>query len=653
MSIKSKNKSEANRESPEEQAVKQIMGPTPENATSKGSEEAIKPHPVGTIISPDNLAELPQPTSAPLVSGENSVKSMAGSEVTDKVLPSIPDDKNTEDAVDDIANKESDAVLAAEDAEVTKAFEKDKPGVVNKIKTLIKRWWNNPKARLGTIIGLIAVVLALMAIPATRYFFLNTAGVRASTSVKVLDNSTGLPLKNVQVRIGNQSALTNTQGRATLEHVKLGRAQLVIEKRAFAVSKQPITVGWGSNPLGNFSLKAVGAQYAFTVTDFLSSKPITNAEASSGDASALSDKNGKILLTVDASDSVSLVVSIKASTYRDVNINFSTANKANQVIKMVPALRHVFISKRTGEYNLYKIDIDGNNEQLVLKGTGTERDDINVVPHPTQNITALISTRDNVRDGDGYLLSSLTIIDLSDDSTVSVTRSERIVVLGWAGDRIIYVKIAAGTSASNPNRQQLVSYNYKTGNSVNLASNNSFNDLIVIGNSVYYAQSSLYEKDPSLGLIKINTDGTNKQTIFSGEVWNIFRTDYNMLTLSVGQDWYAYQLNGKLQKLSGAPPNVTSRHYVDSLDGKQSAWVDTRDGKGVLLIHDVKKGTDKTLLAQSGLSNPIRWLNNSVLVYRIHTDQETADYAISTNGGAAHKIRDVTNTPGASQWNAY
>ena len=56
--------------------------------------------------------------------------------------PAEPNDEKTESAVDDIAEKEGDAVLAAEDAEVQKAFEPKPTGRFAKFKDFIKRWWN-------------------------------------------------------------------------------------------------------------------------------------------------------------------------------------------------------------------------------------------------------------------------------------------------------------------------------------------------------------------------------------------------------------------------------------------------------------------------------------------------------------------------------
>jgi hypothetical protein len=314
----------------------------------------------------------------------------------------------------------------------------------------------------------------------------------------------------------------------------------------------------------------------------------------------------------------------------------------------------VFISKRSGKYDVYKIDIDGKNEKLVLKGTGSERDDITLAPHPNAEVVAMVSTRDNVRNRDGYLLSTLTLINLQNKTVEKVAQSERIQIVEWIGNRLVYVRIASGTSASNPKRHRLVSYDYESGDSKEIANSNYFNDVMVAGGMVYFAPSGAYQKKPT-ALYRTKADGTDRETVLDRETWNIFRTSYDQLTLATGKDWYEYGLNdGDTAKLGGEPPNLRSRVYIDNPARTKSLWVDQRDGKGVLIPYDLLgKRDDEPLHTQSGLKNPVRWLNNNSIVFRISTDQETADYAVSIDGGEPQKIRDVTNTSGIDSWYYY
>ncbi|MEO8785023.1 MAG: DUF5050 domain-containing protein, partial [Candidatus Saccharimonadales bacterium] len=523
-----------------------------------------------------------------------------------------------------------------------------------KIKAFLAAWWHNPKARYGSLAGLAVVLVLVAAIPYSRYFVLNNVGVRASASLTILDDSTRQPLKNVQVQLANQSALTDANGNVKLEHLKLGKTHLKIIRRAFATVDQSQTVGWGSNPLGSINLTPTGSQYTFVATDFLSGQAQTKAQASFEDAEAQADSHGKVVLTIDPDNSSSqLAVQITSPGYRTETVNISPDDKAVHNVQMVPAQKHVFVSKRSGKLDLYSVYVDGNHQKLLLAGTGYERSDMAVIAKPNSNLVAVVSTRDNVHDSQGYLLSTLDIINTDTGQITALVQSEKIQVLGWTNSDLVYVQVAAGASAANPKRQRLISYDVDTNSKNELAASNYFNDMQLAQGQIYYAPSEAYQSNP-VGLYKIMPDGSNRQTLLPKQVWNIFRDSYSHFNLSVGQDWYGYNLGDVIAtKAVNAPANMGGRLYQDSPDGKHSLWVDNRDGKGVLLEYDLSKKTDKVLVSQSGLVTPIYWLSNNYVVYRIQTEQQTADYVLNLDGGQPRKISDVTATAGVSQWYYY
>lgn len=567
------------------------------------------------------------------------------------------DDHKTEEAVKDIIAKESDDLLEADDEKIAKAFSAEKPSKWQRFKSGWKNYWANPKKRWLTIGILTAIFIAAWIVPVSRYFMLNTAGARAKLSVRVLDQSTRQPLKNVRVTAGGTTAVSDNEGFARLTSVKLGPTTLQIERVAFAPINQNITVGWGSNPQGEVMLDPTGVQYTFIATDYLSGKPIEKVEASSGEASAYSDKDGTVVLTVDKPSDENLEVTLKGDGLREEKRTIPTEIKDQTSVQMVPGRKHVFVTKRDGTYDVYSVYADGKEEKKILAGTGSERDDIMVLVHPTEEMAAVVSTRDNQRNSDGFLLSTLTLIDLNDASTQKVTQSERVQLVGWSGDRLVFVQVAAGTSAANPKRHRLLSHDYKTNQTDEIAAANYFNDVLMVGNKAYYAPSSTYQPSAANSkLYKVNADGSNRETVFDAETWNIFRINHDKLAISIGQNWYELDLtspNAQPKKLEGQPANITSRVYIDSPDGKNSLWVDERDGKGVLLSYQPSTKNESTLLQEGGLRTPVRWLNNSVVIFRVNTEDETADYALSLNGGEPKKIRDVTNTNSVDTWYYY
>lgn len=562
-------------------------------------------------------------------------------------------DPETDKAVDEIAAQEGDDILAAEDEKIASAFTDKKPGLRTRLRKAWSAWWHNPLKRRLSLAAITLTLAAIVVVPTSRYFVLNTAGVRSKASLVVIDNSTQQPLKNVEVKLGDKTTTTDKEGKAVFNNLRLGKTKLTVYKRAFAVDERSVTIGWGSNPLKPLALKPTGSQYSFIVTDYLSGKPIENVEAITGEASAVSNEQGEIKLTIDPRDDEQTAeVTFGADDYRVENISLDLNATEEIKLELVPDKSHLFVSKRSGRYDVYKIDADGKNEEKVLAGSGVERDDLVLVTHPTKDFAALVSTRENVRN-DGFLLSTLTFIDIAAKTPTKIAQSERVQIVDWIGDRLVYVQIASGASASDPQRHRLMSYDMASGSTKELAGSNYFNDVLIVGGNVYYAPSAAYATSQP-AFYRIAADGSGRQTVLDQEVWNVFRTGYNKLVLAVGQDWYEYDLGtSKTSRLSGEPANLTSRVYTDSLNRKQSLWVDQRDGKGVLLAYDLDSQQDTVLQEQSGLRNPVQWLNDSVVVFRVNTSDETADYVMSLNGGDPKKLQDVTNTSGVDRWYYY
>lgn len=566
----------------------------------------------------------------------------------------VVNSSETDKVVDEIVAAEGDELLEVEDAiRDTDEPVKPEPKERRSFGKALKALWAKPSSKKAVVITSVVIFIAAMALPWSRYFLLNSVGVRASSSVLVLDQSTKQPLKNVKVSIGSVSGTTDESGEVKLQKIKLGPSQLQIQKIAFASIEKNIVVGFGSNPLGEYPLTPTGSQYSFSVTDFLSGKPIEKAEATSGEASAFSDDKGNIKLTIDKSDDAEFTVKIAGESFRTEELKLNPEDNSVRNVKLVPGRKQAFVSKRSGKYDIYSVYIDGKDETLVLAGSGHEREDMVLAPHSSDNVVAYVSTRAGQQNSDGYLLSNLLLINLEDNTTTNIGASERVQIIDWSGDRLIYVQIAAGSSGNSPNRYRLMSYNYKDDSSKELASSNYFNDVVAAGGAIYYAPSSAYQTGKT-GFYKVNPDGTNFQTVFDQEVWNIFRTSYDHLALAIQQQWYNFRLGEKTPtKLSAAPATQIPRVYIDSPDAKNSLWVDIRDGKGVLLNYDLSTKKDNTVKSQSGLGYPVRWLNNRSLVYRVVNDQETADYAINIDGGEPVKIKDVTNSGGIDRWYYY
>lgn len=564
----------------------------------------------------------------------------------------------TAKAVKDIVAEEADTLLDVQDEvlpDEVPSVQKEKKSLTGKLKNFFKTWWQDPRYRWGTLIALVVAFAVLAAVPSSRYFALNTLGARSSMSIIVLDQKTSQPLKNVDVTIGGHTAKTDRDGKATLSDIKLGKRSLTVSKPAFAEINKQVTIGWGSNPFGEEKLTPVGSQYTFLLRDFLSDKPVhKDVEATSGIASALANTEGELVLTVPEDGRSEIEIEITATDYRTEKLKLPVSTKESQTLKLVPANKHVFVSKRAGVLDVYSIDVDGANEEKVLAGTGKENPDtMALVSHPSKNITAVVSTRGEAKNKDGFLLSTLTLIDLNSKKTSKVIDSERIQLIDWIDDRLVYVRIMDGESAASPNRHRLMSYDEQTGENKELAATNYFNDVMVADGAVYYTPAE-YQVNGPVGLFSIKPDGSAKKTVFDREVWNMIRTSYDIISLSVGQEWHELSLaSGKVTKANAAPATQRSRIYSSDPDNDRSLWIDERDGKGVLLSYNHSSKEDVTIQTQSGLKNPVYWLDSDHAVFRVRTSQEIADYVVSLSGGSPKKIKDVTDIAGIDRWYYY
>ena len=563
----------------------------------------------------------------------------------------ITDDPETSRAIDEIVAAEADTVLDAEDEEreaIELAKEPKRPS------SRLGRFFAHSWVRWSLFLIVFASLIAVSFTPTSRYYVLNKAGVHSTLSLKVVDLGTKLPLKNFTVSAGGSTSQTDDTGIARLDNVRLGNTTLVIEKRAFSTIEKNIVVGWGSNPLGDFEAQAVGEQYTFLVMDYLSGKPIEAAEASSSDGNALADKEGKIVLTLDTAqqeDSEQVDVTIVAPGYRQEVVRVTVSNKEVQSVKMVQSRKHTFISKRSGTFDIYTIDIDGENEKKIVQGTGLERDDIALVNSQTQPIAALVSTRERVTSTSGYLLSTLYLVDTASGNLTKIDQSERIVILGWTKTgQLVYTKISDGGDGTDPARQRIMSYDTQsTVAAKQLAAANYFNDILMVGDKIYYAPSRQFAIAEKPGVLAVTADGLNTQTILADvEAFSLQRSSYETMDFNVNNTWYSYPLlstGGEAVK-GQTPASLSSKIFNDNQATNFSLWVDERDGKGVLLSYDRTARKDAEVTNYRGLKTPVQWLNDTTVVFRVNDSRETADYVISLDGGEARKITTVTDSLG-------
>jgi hypothetical protein len=567
-------------------------------------------------------------------------------DTTDAQRDPLLDDAETDQAVDDITARESDALLEL-DAPAAPVAVPLKRGFWAACKRPFTWWWRHKWLRYITVIIIVTALATIAALPVTRYAVLNAVGVRSRASVIAVDQVSKMPLKNVRVTLAGKTVKTDVDGKAVFGNLRLGPTTLTVKRVAFAPVTEKVTVGWGSNPLGSYALTATGIQYPLLIVDYLSEKPVQGAEVVSDEANALADKKGNATITVDDTFDTTLPVTIQAAGYRTENLVLDAEASTPSKVLLVPAAKHAFVVKQNGKYDAYATDLDGKNRQLLLAGTGLENSNIGIAANHTGSRVALTSTRDNARDKDGYLLTTLTSIDTKTGTKTMVERGAQVQLLSWMGDRLVYRIAVAGASAANPGRYRIMSYNAVTNAKLQLASANEFTVSSTIRGFVYFAASSTDPK-ASMGLYRIKPDGTAKKQLFNKEIWTAIRMTYDAYVLQTPEEWYSYDLPSETVTTSTVPTAFADYAYSNNSNESASVFLDKPAGKTALILYDIKSTKKRTLVSQDGIVQPLHWAGDNAVVYRMAIGDETADYAISPDGGSPRKIADVFVTYGAS-----
>ncbi len=557
-------------------------------------------------------------------------------------------DPEIDKAVDEIVRREGDTAIEVDD---------NKLGIQPELtwrqraKRFFVAWWRNKLARYGALTLLFTGFAVVALVPTARYTVLNTVGIRVQASMTIVDEQTRLPLKNIAVSLQGVMIVTDEDGQALfsgLKRLKLGDSDLNIMKRGYADVDTNIVVGWGSNPLGVRGIVATGEQYKFALVDWLTSKPVTeNAEAVAGENSATSNESGEILLTIGEDNLSQVEIIVSADGYRSESYTVADLSDEETVVALVSSRKHAFVSNRDGKYDVYAIDLDGKNEQVIVAATEKERDVPALLLHPSRNITALVSSRSGEQNSDGFKLDELYIVNIENGDLSRITRSEQLRIIGWSGDILVYSQVIEGTSAGNPQRSKLFSYNERTAERVELATANYFNDVELIGDKLYYAVSSFAVPQSQAKLYSTGIVANDSMLVIDQQVWNLFRVAYNKTLISAeGQEWFEL-IDDEVSEIDGqrAPSN---RKFIDNPANQTTAWVEVRDGRGTILLINTVSEEERLLFSVPGLSELLYWVDETTLVYRVTSNSETADYLLPISVGEdtakleAIKIRDVT-----------
>ena len=639
---------------------------TDEQDIDWGEEFSKTPEPAEETV-PDAVESEPdtsevQPETADVVDAEES---------KDKVQEPEPDVKaeSTETAPDAGGEEksESDEKSAQEEKTVAEIAEEQKKKKEDKkkpkhtgskiehFKSWFKEHWADKKWRAKFIAGSVVLLLLLsLLIPPVRYGFLNLIGLRTRSTFKVVDAETNLPLSGADVQLAGKETETDKNGKVELTGLKHGKTNLTIEQAGFAKVDEEVTLGFGTNNFEDFELKTAGTRFSLLLEDFFSEDPIKDTTVTFGESTAISDDKGVAELVIEPTSKEEISVTIDSEDFADKEYKVSTTTDEQQTLELLPSRKHYFISQRDGGFGVYSMLLDGSEQEVLLEPTGNEEADIRLSIHPDGKIGALVSTRAGERNSDGFLLKNLDIIDLESGEAQTIATSERIELLDWSGDKLLFISQSTGTSRGNPERTKIRSFTIGGIEARQIAASNYFQDAIVADGVVYYIPYD-YGARRVGGVRRVNVDGRNDIEIASNtNIYRLFRTSYDEFVYEVAfpsSQWFRFNVDsGSGTELPGRPADLREVVFQASQDGSQAAFVERRDGKGVLLLTDTETNEDSVAVTQSGLENPVQWLRDDLVVYRVVVGGETADYILNLNNDEQSKLIDVYHADGIDRY---
>lgn len=557
--------------------------------------------------------------------------------------PGLGDDPATSAAVEDIERQEADVALLDETGPGA-------PRPTHPVRTVKPKHRRHPmKIMLWAILLLAAAIAAVcFFVPSVRTVILDQLGVRGNILLTTTDGANNMPLERARVELDGKVIETDSDGKAKLTGLGLGSQTLRVSKAGFAPIEKPIEVGVRTTDLGEFVMKPVGAQLTYELTDYLSGKPIKGAVVSAGSSIARSNAAGAAVLTVPTDISSDAQIRVEGDGYRPETTPFSQSKRLNNQ-RLVSAQKHIYIAKNNGRFVVYKIDVDGANKEVLVDATGDETADSSLMFDPAGKKVAYVSTREGQRNNAGKALQTLVLVDTASGGLETIDKAQQITPIGWKDSTVVYLLRDDTVAASDSkDMQRLQAYDYGANKRLQLGGAGSIGTAILYGNMAYYLQADSNTTSKKT-LQQVNINGGDKRVISEQEVAATARNDYKSFIMKTPDRWIGYTFGDTdIHEFTGSP-QATCGQYLPSPDGRQTAWVNLRAGDvDALMVRETAGNGEKNLIAQKNIQAVTRWLTNRVLMYRVDSDEETADYALSLDGGKPVKVADVAITSGAA-----
>jgi hypothetical protein len=521
-------------------------------------------------------------------------------EVIDNAVDTIGENEHKNEATDNISASDSESEKTKDEQSFGGALTiEDKPAKNSRKKRLII-------ASAATVF----VLTLISAVPFLRYGFVGMV-VSRQVAMTIIDASTKKPVSDAKVSLGRFDGVSDNKGLVIINSVPVGEYTLVIEKKNYETLKSSYTVPVFMPARDTTrGMKATGRTVTVTVTNILTGRPVAGAKVDIEGSTAASDDKGvaSVALPAKSDDQQGTV---KADGYNDqgVTISMKTNDDQKVEVKLTPAGKVYFLSKRTGVINVMSANLDGSGQAIVVQGTGKELDnETSLLPSPDWSTLVLIARRDNERSKLYVVSTANPVPKLIEGGDVSYEP------IGWTGGKFYY-KLRNNTgNLFDANNQQLISYDVDSGvrqvvdGTVGVGTNWSdysaqqMTTVYISSGRVIYMKywqhsSAASNKNRSFEIMSINPSGNIRTVIktiaANGEYYgDAMMRRPNSIVFRQGtannQGTYYEYAGGSVATISMETADFYANHptYQMSPSGERALWQESRDGKNVLFVAD-------------------------------------------------------------------
>lgn len=505
-----------------------------------------------------------------------------------------------------------------------------------------KFWWS----LFGLLV--VAAIFAWLITP-SRIWVLNAVGLRTQLNMSTLVSAAeGTPpiLKNALVTVNGQEYHTDDGGKLNIT-IPYGQTRIVISKQGYeSITKDemfdydPFFYLAGGQQADEqqrnqaIFMKSVGVELTFIAKDWLSGQPVTTGHFSVGDVVTSPGSKGEVHLVLPATDAKT--VQVKATFggvgYADATVEIAIPS-TNQEFTFVPAGKHYFVSKRSGQFVVYSSNIDGSSVTEVVPAAASETADIAFSVSPSGKYGVLASTREATRDTFGSVQQKAYVIDFANNKMTAVDAAMQFDFADWSGDTLVYTARVHNGDGEVVHR--LASVQADGAKQTTIATESSFRVVRVrLGSAVYITGGG------ELRAAKVS-GGPEKS--LGTQILVFTQPEPNAFAYQIAdKTWRQYDVNAD-QVSTVATPNAVDRAFLasTSADGQMLLAVEPVDGKQTLIAKAVGNGQESKLFT-GDFGGPVRWIGN-IATYRVGA----TDYAVAA-GGVPKKITDVSATQKAS-----